>query len=312
VVASDKLFFWLFQDRTDRLLPLVTTLLSDMQGYSFTAPVIKEREVRLDGLFLPPAEQFNEKPALIMEAQMASDPEFFLRLYNESGLLLRHQFRQGQPVRHWHVLVICPSRDLNFGDPIPVAEFLRERVLWIELAPDRMPPSAPPLQRALGLLLLPEEALPACSASIRNQVAATALEQDLDDVIAAILLSRFNGRSISELCAMGSITLDDFTNSVAYKEIFGRGLAEGQELGRQTGLKEGRQEGRLEGRLEGRQSEATAMTLRLLQRRCGPLTPGQQTQIQSLPLADLEALADALLDFQGSADLTAWLAQHLS
>jgi predicted transposase YdaD len=300
VVASDKLFFWLFQDRTDRLLPLVTTLLSDMQGYSFTAPVIKEREVRLDGLFLPPVEQFNEKPALVMEAQMASDPEFFLHLYNESGLLLRHRFHQGQPVRHWHVLVICPSRDLNFGDPLPVAEFLRERVLWIELAPDRMPSSAPPLQRALGLLLLPEEALPACSASIRNQVAATTLEQDLDDVIAAILLSRFNGRSVSELCAMGGITLDDFTNSVAYKEIFGRGLAQGQELGRQTGLK------------EGRQSEALAMTLRQLQRRCGPLTTDQQTQIQLLPLADLEALADALLDFQGSADLTAWLAQHLS
>jgi hypothetical protein len=190
--------------------------------------------------------------------------------------------------------VICPSRDLNFGDPIPVAEFLRERVFWIELAPDRMPPSAPPLQRALGLLLLPEEALPACSASIRDQVAATALEQDLDDVIAAILLSRFNGRSISELCAMGGITLDDFTNSVAYKEIFGRGLAEGQELGWEA----------------GRQSEAIAMTLRQLQRRCGPLTTNQLTQIQSLPLADLEALADALLDFQGSADLTAWLAQH--
>ncbi|MFN9630411.1 MAG: DUF4351 domain-containing protein, partial [Cyanobacteriota bacterium] len=155
-------------------------------------------------------------------------------------------------------------------------------------------------QRALGLLLLPEEALPACSASIRNQVAATALEQDLDDVIAAIMLSRFNGRSISELCAMGGITLDDFTNSVAYKEIFGRGLTEGQELGRQTGLK------------EGRQSEALAMTLRQLQRRCGPLTTDQQTQIQTLPLADLEALADALLDFQGSADLTAWLAQHPS
>jgi predicted transposase YdaD len=100
VAASDKLFFWLFQDRTERLQPLVASLLPDMDGYSFTAPVIKEREVRPDGLFLPPVEQLQDKPALIMEAQMASDPEFFLRLYNESGLLLRHQYRQGQPVRH--------------------------------------------------------------------------------------------------------------------------------------------------------------------------------------------------------------------
>jgi len=298
VAASDKLFFWLFQDRTERLQPLVASLLPDMEGYSFTAPVIKEREVRPDGLFLPPVEQLQEKPALIMEAQMASDPEFFLRLYNESGLLLRHQFRQGQPVRHWRVLVFCPSRELNFGDPVPVAEFLRERVLWIELAPDRMPPTAPPLQRALGLLLLPEEELPASSAAIRQQAAATPLANDLDDVIAAILLSRFNGRSVTEICAMGGITLDDFTNSVAYKEIFGRGLEEGQQKGRE------------EGRQEGRQAEAAAVTLRLLQRRCGPLAPDQQSLIQSLPLAELEALADALLDFQGPADLTAWLAQR--
>lgn len=54
---------------------------------------------------------------------MAADPEFLLRLYNESSLLLRHQFRQGQPLRHWRVLVICPSQQLSFGDPVPVQEF---------------------------------------------------------------------------------------------------------------------------------------------------------------------------------------------
>jgi hypothetical protein len=105
-------------------------------------------------------------------------------------------------------------------------------------------------------------------------------------VIAAILLSRFNGRSITDICAMGGITVDDFTNSVAYKEIYG--------LGQQ----------------EGRQAEAAAMTQRLLQRRFGALATEQQARIQGLPLAELEALADALLDFQSSADLSAWLAQH--
>ena len=310
MVASDKLFFWLFQERAERLQPLVATLLADMEGYSFSAPVIKEREVRLDGLFLPPPEQLQDKPALILEAQMAADPDFFLRLYKESSLLLWHQHRQGQPVRHWRVLVICPSRELPFGDPLPVAEFLRERVLWIELAPERLPPSAPPLQQALGLLLLPEDQLPVSSAAIRWQAAATPLAGELDDVIAAILLSRFNGRSITEICAMGGITLDDFTSSVAYKEIFGRGLEEGQQQGRQEGLMAGRQEGRQEGLMAGRQAEAAAMTLRQLQRRCGPLSPDQQTRIESLPLADLEALADALLDFHGAADLSAWLARQ--
>jgi hypothetical protein len=217
-----------------------------------------------------------------MEAQMAAKPDFFLRLYNESSLLLWHQHRQGQPLRFWRVLVICPSRDLNFGDPLPVAEFLRERVHWIELAPDRMPPSAPPLQKALGMLLLPEDQLPASSAAIRRQAAATPLAGEMDDVIAAILLSRFNGRFITDICAMGGITLDDFTKSVAYREIYGL----------------------------GQQAEAASMILRQLQRRCGPLSTDQQTKIQALPLAELEALAEALLDFQGAADLTAWLSQR--
>jgi predicted transposase YdaD len=152
------------------------------------------------------------------------------------------------------------------------------------------------------MLLLPEEQLPASCTIIRQQAAATPLARDIDDVIAAILLSRFNGRSITEICAMGGITLDDFTSSVAYKEIYGHGLEEGEH----RGFLKGRQEGRE----EGLQAEAASLTLRQLQRRCGPLSTDQQTRIQALPLAELEALAVALLDFQGAGDLTAWLAQR--
>jgi predicted transposase YdaD len=99
---------------------------------------------------------------------------------------------------------------------------------------------------------------------------------------------------------MGGITIDDFTSSAIYKEIFGQGRSEG--------LQEGRLEGRDAGMREGRQAEAAALALRQLQRRFGALLPAaQQAQIQALPLAQLEALAEALLDFQGTADLAAWL-----
>ena len=63
-----------------------------------------------------------------------------------------------------------------------------------------------------------------------------------------------------------------------------------------------------EGRQEGRQEGVAAVTLRQLNRRCGPLSEVTTAQIQALPLEQLESLADALLDFQGPADLTAWLA----
>jgi predicted transposase YdaD len=281
VVASDKLFYWLFQQHAERLQPLVAALLPRMDGYGFSAPVLKEREYRLDGLFLPPADQ-PELPVVILEAQMAADPDFLLRLNAETGRLLQQQQRQGRPIRHWQVVVICPSRELHFGDPTPVREFVERRVVWIELLPERLPPTAPPLQRALGMLLLPEEQLPDCSKAIRAEVAGTSLDAEIDDVIAAILVSRFSGRTVPEICAMGGITVDDFTSSVAYREIFG--------LGRQT--------------------EASALTLRQLQLCCGALTPSQQARIQDLPLSELETLSMALLVFQGPADLNTWLSQH--
>jgi len=71
---------------------------------------------------------------------------------------------------------------------------------------------------------------------------------------------------------------------------------------------EGRQEGEAQGEARGRAlGEATVM-LRLLNRRCGPLSEATTAQIQALPVEKLEALADALLDFQGPADLASWLA----
>ena len=70
------------------------------------------------------------------------------------------------------------------------------------------------------------------------------------------------------------------------------------------------EEGRLEGEARGRSAEAVAVTLRLLNRRCGTLSDVTTERIQALPLDQLEALAEALLDFSGPAELTAWLIDH--
>ena len=78
----------------------------------------------------------------------------------------------------------------------------------------------------------------------------------------------------------------------------------------QDWLAEGRQEGEACGEARGEAREAAKMTIRLLNRRCGSLAETTTAQIQALPLEQLEALADALLDFQGPADLAAWLAAN--
>ena len=63
----------------------------------------------------------------------------------------------------------------------------------------------------------------------------------------------------------------------------------------QKGLQQGLQQGEL------------AVVVRLLTRRLGTIPDQLRSQIQALPLPQLENLAEALLDFTNLSDLVAWL-----
>ena len=280
-MASDKLFYAIFQDHPDLILRWLAGLPADAAGYRFCAPVLKEREYRLDGLFLPPDDRV-DLPAIVLEAQMAADAGFLRRLYAESARFVQ-QFNWE---RQWVVVAICPNRTMNFGPITPVQEFVEQRLRWIELLPSDGQEPSEPLTQVLGLLVQPEAKVRAISDSLRQQAPTNPAAGQVLPLIAAILLTRFNDRPISEICAMGGLTLDDFTSSRAYREIYREGEAAGEARGE------------------------ASVTLRQLNRRCGPLSASTTTRIQALPLPRLELLAEALLDFTGPADLQAWLEQH--
>jgi hypothetical protein len=56
--------------------------------------------------------------------------------------------------------------------------------------------------------------------------------------------------------------------------------------------------------------EARSLVLRLLTRRVGELPEFVRPQIETLSLAQLEALGEALLDFANLSDLEAWLVRQ--
>jgi len=86
-----------------------------------------------------------------------------------------------------------------------------------------------------------------------------------------------------------------------------RGLEQGMAAGREQGLEQGLAAGREQGLEQGERAEARRLVLRQIHRRIGALSDDQRERIDQLTLPQLEALGEALLDFQSPNDLRAWL-----
>jgi len=112
------------------------------------------------------------------------------------------------------------------------------------------------------------------------------------------------GLGFSQELINAYFTMGILDDSVTYQAA----VAEYTRRGRQQGLKEGERQGEERGIHQGLQQEAQSLVLRLLPRRCGQLSHEQELAVRALPLEKLEALAEALLDFDGPEALDAWLA----
>ena len=158
--------------------------------------------------------------------------------------------------------------------------FLEQQVAWLSLEELSRRPRLDPLLNLLTLPVRPDiEVGPTSQQILRRR-------PDLSSVVVSMLMQRYPQLSKEEIMVIAGIPLDQIRHTRAAREF----------------LEEGRQEGKIQ--------EAAMVTLRQLNLRCGPLNPTTTTRIEALPLEQLEALAEALLNFQGPADLAAWLAGH--
>ena len=116
------------------------------------------------------------------------------------------------------------------------------------------------------------------------------------------------GLGFSQELINAYFTMGILDDSVTYQAA----VAEYTRRGRQQGLKEGERQGEERGIQlglnQGLNQEAQSLVLRQLPRRCGQLSHEHELAVRALPLEKLEALAEALLDFDGPEALDAWLA----
>ena len=182
------------------------------------------------------------------------------------------------------MLVITPHSRLKLGPTQALQVFLDQQVVWLSLEELSQEPNLDPLLNLLTLPVRPESELQTSSREI------LARRPDLKTVVLPMLVQRFPQLTEAQIMVIAGIPREEIRHPRAVQDW----------------LAEGRQEGRQEGEARGE----AKVPLRLLNRRCGPLSEATTAQIQALPLEQLESLADALLDFQGPADLASWLAAN--
>ena len=289
-MKTDHWFYGLFQSAPDLIALLLPegaevhpSLGPDAPGdalYRFEAPELKAANHRLDGAFWPKSGEAGtpDRPVVLLEVQIHSKPGFRHRLFAQTA-----RFLQLHPqVLHLAVVVVVPHRRLKLG-PAQVPQQLQafaDGVIWLSLEELGQQPDLDPLLSLLTLPVRPEAELKSSTQQILE------LRPDLLSAVLPILVERFPILTREEIMVIAGIPAKELRHTRAAQQW----------------IEEGRQEGEARGEAK--------VTLRLLNRRCGRLSGAITARIQALPLEQLEALAEALLDFSGPADLTAWLEEH--
>ncbi len=280
-MKTDHWFYGLFQSAPDLialLLPqgvsVVPELGPDSPGdalYRFEAPELKAANHRLDGVFWPRS----------AEAGKPERPVVLLEVQMHAKAGFQHRlgaqsfrFLQLHPqVLHLAVVVVVPHQRLRLG-------------------PDQLPQQ---LQAFVdGVIWLSLEELGQQADLKRSTKTILDRRPELLSGVLTMLFERLPTLSTEELMVFAGIPTQELRHSKAAQQL----------------IEEGRQEGEAQGEARGRALGEATFTLRLLNRICGPLSEATTARIQALPLEQLEALAEVLLDFCGPADLAAWLAEH--
>jgi predicted transposase/invertase (TIGR01784 family) len=227
----------------------------------------------MDGVLIPPDPTGT---FLFTEVQMQPDPKLYERLCSE---IFIYAYRHDHQCRQWQALVIYPNRAIEQDTTnVPPELFESGRIRSVcldELGEiDQLP-------LGMGLLVLTvlegNQAI-AQAQSLMTRARSALNSNAIMEMISTIIIYKFNSLSRDEVNAMLGYTIDELKQTRVYQEAM----------------------------LE----EAYTLVLGQLADQVGVLPSALVSQIQALPLPQVQTLSRALLRFTQLSDLQQWLQQN--
>ena len=277
---TDTIFYQIFLTFHTLLFELLGQPTENAQGYNFTSVEVKEKAFRFDGIFMPDSLQ---KPIYFVEVQFQNKPEFYWELITEINIYLN----QYKPQQDWQAIALFAKGSLDVEVLTPYQQELVNSGRIKRIYLDEIPPGSIGMG-LIELILSQETKAPELVKSLmqrtKTEIGNDSERQGIIDLLESVLVSKFSKLTRQEIEAM--FLVSDIKQTRVY------------------------QEAKQEGKQEGRQDEAINLLVRILSKRFGKLTHSYIENINSLTIAQLEDLGEALLDFVDITDLDEWLKSH--
>jgi predicted transposase/invertase (TIGR01784 family) len=270
---TDTIFYQIFLTFHTLLFELLGQPPENAAGYHFTSVEVKEKAFRFDGIFMPNSE---EKPIYFVEVQFQNKPEFYWELITEINIYLN----QYKPEQDWQAVALFAKRSLdvekltNYQQELVNSGRIK-RIYLDEIASGSI---------GMGLIELivskenqSQELVKNLMTRTKTEVSNDSERQGIIELLESVLMSKFSQLSRQEIEAM--FLVSDIKQTRVYQEA----------------------------KEEGEKN----LMLRILSKRFGKLITHHIESINSLTIAQLEDLGEALLDFVDINDLETWLKSEI-
>lgn len=273
---TDTIFYQIFLTFHTLLFEILGEPTENARDYKFTSVEVKEKAFRFDGIFMADSV---EKPIYFVEVQFQPKPDFYWELIAEINIYL-NQFK---PVQDWQGVALFAKRSLDVGELTAYQQELINSGRIKRIYLDELPPGSIGMG-LIELIVSQEVQAPELVKTLldrtKTEVENDREKQGIIELLETVLLSKFSQLSRQEIEAM--FLVSDIKQTRVYQEA----------------------------KQEGEQEGEKNLLLRQLSKRFGKLGDVYITSINSLTIAQLEDLGEALLDFGDINDLEQWLKSH--
>lgn len=225
-MKTDTLFYQLFKEFPSIFFELIGKPETNLNAYEFTAPEVKQKAFRLDGLFST-LEGFANEPLYFVEVQFYKEDDFYDRLFAGTFLYFA-QYNPPNP--EWYAIVIYNRRSTE-TPPHPRYQHLMQhhvRCIYLDEFGEVGEQSL-----GLGIIKLVVETTRNTSevalnliAKARAQLTDAAIQQQVIELIETIVLYKFPNLSREEIEAM--LRLDELKQTRVYQEALAEGIEQGK------------------------------------------------------------------------------------